>query len=277
MIDLHSHSRASDGSHSPGEVVALAARSGIECLALTDHDTVSGLDEANLAAARHGIELIPGIEISADWESRTVHIVGLGIDPSNRALERTIARAAETRINRARAIAQSLDSAGIPGAFRGASDIAGGESNLTRSHFARFLIAGGHAKDNRQVFKRFMVKGRPGYVPAEWIGLAEAVRIIHQAGGIAVMAHPARYNVTAKRLGRMLSDFKATGGDAMEVSCGAGNAQELQMLSTLADRFGLAASAGSDFHGPDKPWAQLGRLLPLPSHHPTALGLLSVG
>lgn len=266
MIDLHCHSRASDGSHAPEDVVAMAAGAGVECLALTDHDTVSGLESARNAASGHGIKLIPGIEISAAWESRTLHIVGLDIDPDHPDLVQLTRRAATTRIERAHAMADSLATAGISGAFNGASEIAGGETNLTRSHFARFLVAEGHAKDNRQVFKRFLIKGRPGYARAEWIPMEDAIRVIHAAGGVAVMAHPARYSVSAKRLRCILSDFTQAGGDAMEVSCGGGNAAELQNLGRLADTFNLAASLGSDFHGPDKPWAQLGRLLPLPGH-----------
>lgn len=264
MIDLHSHSRASDGSLSPTGVIERAAEAGVRCLALTDHDTVAGLDEAASAAMARDIDLVPGIEISARWESRTVHVVGLGIDPAEPALNRAMARAAETRLDRARAMASSLARAGIDGAYRGASDIAGGEANLTRSHFARFLVAAGHAKDNRQVFKRFLVSGRPGYAPADWLGMDDAIRVIHGAGGVAVMAHPARYKVTANRLRRLLADFRRATGDAMEVCCGGGNAGEVQWLAKLAREYHLAASVGSDFHGADKPWAQLGGLPPLP-------------
>ena len=190
MIDLHSHSRASDGSLSPAEVVRQAAAAGVRCLAMTDHDTVAGLDAAVAESRGHDMELVPGIEFSAAWESRTLHIVGLGIDPANKALKQAILRAADTRISRARAMGDSLAAGGIAGAFKGASDIAGGETNLTRSHFARFLVNEGHAKDNRQVFKRFLVKGRPGYARADWMHMTEAVHVIHDAGGIAVMGPP---------------------------------------------------------------------------------------
>ena len=264
MIDLHTHSTASDGSHSPEEVVALAVAAGVRCLALTDHDTIAGIDQASGAAARRGLGFIPGIEISVSWDNRSWHIVGLGIDPANEQLGAVVRQAAQTRIHRARAMSESLAAAGIPGAFRGACDIAGGESNLTRSHFARFLVDQGLARDNRQVFKRFLVKGRPGYAASEWLPMVDAVNVIHAAGGVAVMAHPARYNVTTRRLRRVLADFRKAGGDAMEVSCGGGHAREVLQLAKLANEFGLAASAGSDYHGPDKPWARLGRLPSLP-------------
>ncbi len=275
MIDLHLHSTASDGSHAPAEVVAIAAGAGVRTLALTDHDTVGGIDEAARAATDHGVDLLPGIEISVAWERRTLHVVGLGIDPAHPGLLALTRGAADTRINRARAIGKSLAKAGIDGALLGASDIAGGEDNLSRSHFARFLVAEGHAKDNRQVFRRFLVRGKPGYARADWVPLAEAVGTIRNAGGLAVLAHPARYKVNAGKLRRALEDFRTAGGAAMEVSCGGGNARELQTLAGLAQEYGLAASQGSDFHGPDKPWARPGKLLPLPADCIPVMDLLT--
>jgi predicted metal-dependent phosphoesterase TrpH len=274
VIDLHTHSTASDGSHPPEELVAMAAAAGVEHLALTDHDTTAGLDAAAGAAARHGIHLLPGIELSATWGNRTLHIVGLAIDPANPRLDAAVRTAADTRYHRAVAIGRSLGKAGIPGAFNGARNIAGSEANLSRSHFARFLVEQGHARDSRQVFRRFMVRGKPGYARSEWITLQDAVAVIHAAGGVAVLAHPARYKVTAGRLRRIIDDFGSVGGDALEVSCGGGSTQEVGHLARLATEHGLAASLGSDFHGPDKPWARLGRLHPLPDSVTSILALI---
>jgi predicted metal-dependent phosphoesterase TrpH len=265
VIDLHTHSTASDGSYTPTELVALASQQGITKLALTDHDTVDGVSEAAAACLVHGVTFVPGIELSARWHSRTLHIVGLSVDPLNTTLETAISGAKQIRIDRAREIGDRLERAGVSEAYRHTREQAGTEL-LGRFHFAKMLVSRGYAKDFRQVFKRFMVRGKPGYASAEWMQMKTAIEIIHRAGGIAVMAHPARYSLSAGQLRKALEQFKGTGGDAMEVVCGHSNTRETENMARLANDTQLAASIGSDFHGPDKPWISLGRLSRLPTN-----------
>ncbi|MGB5708078.1 MAG: PHP domain-containing protein [Arenicellales bacterium] len=263
MIDLHTHSTVSDGSYTPTELVVHSSINGIRHLALTDHDTVDGLDEANIASKEHGISLIPGIELSAQWQNRTLHIVGLSIDPTDPSFQTTISEAKRTRADRARLIGARLEKAGVKYAYRLTRELAGTDL-LGRLHFAKMLVEQGYAKDFKQVFKRYMVRGKPGYASAEWIDTEAAIKVIHQAGGVAVMAHPARYSLSMGQLRKALRDFKYFGGDAMEVVSGNSHPQEIASMSRLADDYSLSASVGSDFHGPEKPWVKLGRLQTLP-------------
>ena len=262
-IDLHSHSTASDGTLSPSVLVERAVAQGVDVLALTDHDTTHGLAEAQGRAAELGIRLLPGIEISVTWNGSTIHLLGLGIDPEYVPLQRGLATLIEEREGRGEAIAASLDKAGISGALAGARAFATGPI-LSRTHFARFLVEGGYAKDSRQVFKRYLVRGRPGFVAGQWAALEDAVGWVRASGGQAVVAHPARYRMTGARLDRLLNDFKACGGVGLEVVSGSHSESEEQVMGRRAQRLGLLGSAGSDFHGPENPWTELGRLRPLP-------------
>ncbi len=264
MIDLHTHSTASDGSYTPSELVSLAVQQGINRLALTDHDTVDGLSEAEAACHAHSITFVPGVELSVRWRSRTLHIVGLSIDPLEPDLQASISDAKQIRIARAREIGSRLEKAGISEAYRHTRDQADTEL-LGRFHFAKMLVSRGYAKDFRQVFKRYMVQGKPGYAPAEWMDMQTAVDIIHRAGGVAVMAHPARYSLSSGQLRKALEKFKSAGGDAMEVVSGNCNTREAENMARLANDTQLAGSIGSDFHGPEKSWISLGRLSQLPA------------
>lgn len=261
--DLHSHSTASDGSLAPAELVAHAAAAGIGVLALTDHDEVAGLGEAAAAAADAGIGFVPGIELSVSWSHQTIHIVGLGIAAEAPELQAGIERLREFRDWRAEEIGRRLAKAGIPGTLDAARAHAGG-AILSRTHFARALVESGHARDLRQVFKRYLVRGKPGYVPGEWASLEEALDWIHGAGGLAVIAHPARYRFSATRLRQLLGEFSELGGAAIEVVSGSHSRDEASRMARLAQRFELAASAGSDYHGPHNTWLHLGRLQSLP-------------
>ncbi|HIP53065.1 MAG TPA: PHP domain-containing protein [Chromatiales bacterium] len=261
--DLHSHSTASDGTLRPAELVARAAAVGIDALALTDHDTTAGLDEAATEAQRQGIELINGVEISVTWSGRVVHIVGLHIDSSDTRLQRGLERLCEFRQWRAEEIGRRLCKAGISGAYEGACAFASG-GLISRTHFARFLVREGYASDERQVFKHYLVAGKPGHVKGEWADLAEAVEWIRGAGGEAVIAHPARYRLTRTRLRRLLREFTEAGGSALEVVSGSHGKDDCYAMARHANDWGLRASAGSDYHGPEKPWIELGRLPPLP-------------
>ncbi len=262
-FDLHTHSTASDGSLTPTELVQRAAACGIEVLALTDHDQTAGLAEASGAARQAGIEFVPGIELSVSWSHQTVHIVGLGIDPSCAALQAGIKRITAFRHWRAEEIDRRLAKKGIHGALEGARAYAKG-AILSRTHFAHYLVAQGHAKDLRQVFKRFLVRNKPGYVPGEWASLEETLGWIQEAGGLAVIAHPARYQISATRLRQLLGEFKELGGVGLEVVSGSHSRDDMMNMANLSRRFELAASAGSDYHGPENPYLDLGRLPTLP-------------
>ncbi len=264
QYDLHSHSTASDGSLRPTELVQRAAAQGVDVLALTDHDTTAGLAEAQAAAQQAGIELVPGVELSVTWSHQTIHIVGLQIDPEDIALQAGIRRLGEFRQWRGEEIARRLGKAGIAGAYEGARAFAGGQI-LSRTHFARFLVESGHARDVRAVFKHFLVSGRPGHVPGEWAALEEAVGWICGAGGQAVLAHPARYRLSSSRRRQLIGEFRECGGRGIEVVSGSHGPQDVRVMARFAEDFDLYASCGSDYHGPQNAYMELGGLPPLPA------------
>ncbi len=261
--DLHSHSTASDGSLTPEALVARAIDKGVDVLALTDHDGTEGLIAAQQAAVGTDLTLIAGVEISVTWAKGTVHIIGLNIDPNNTVLQQGLTEMRDFRVGRAQEIAKRLDKAGISGALEGAKKYAS-EVMLGRLHFAKFLVEQGHAKDISNVFKRYLVRNKPGYVPGEWASLSDAVHWITAAGGQAVIAHPARYKMTATKRRRLITDFKDEGGTGFEVVSGRQHPEEVKNLAKLAQQFELLASCGSDFHTPDNTWVELGHLAPLP-------------
>jgi len=262
--DLHSHSTASDGSLSPTELVARAIEHNVDVLALTDHDGTEGIVEAQCAAQGSPLRLISGVEISVTWTNTTVHIVGLDIDHNNKILQQGLTTMRNIRVTRAQEIAKRLNKAGIPDALAGAKKYAS-EVMLGRLHFAKFLVEYGYAKNTNAVFKKYLVRNKPGYVPGEWASLEEAVSWITAAGGQAVIAHPARYKMTATKRRRLITEFKAAGGIGFEVVSGRQHPEEVKTLATLAQQFELLASVGSDFHTPDNEWVELGVLSTLPS------------
>jgi predicted metal-dependent phosphoesterase TrpH len=262
-FDLHTHSTASDGAYSPTELVRQAQAAGVTHLALSDHDCTNGLAEAITAAAECGLTLIPAVEISTTWHGKSVHIVGLNVNPNCLALQEGLARLQTLRVSRAEEMGQRLARENIEGGFESARALAGA-GMITRTHFAQFLVNQGLASTVRQVFDHFLVQGKPGYVPTQWAGLGEAVDWINSAGGVAVLAHPQRYKLTGSWLGRLLLEFKADGGAAMEVIAGSASPGEIQSSAAAARRYGLLASVGSDFHSPDHSWLKLGRLPELP-------------
>jgi len=263
LYDLHSHSTASDGTLSPAALVERARQQGVDVLALTDHDVTDGLDEARQAAHEAGLRLINGVEISVTWHGVTVHIVGLNFDPADARLQAGLARLREFRAWRGEEIARRLEKKGIPGALEGAQAFSNGQI-LSRTHFARFLVEQGHAKDMRKVFGKFLTHNRPGYVPGEWAALADAVSWIRDAGGQAVIAHPARYRLSATRLRALIEAFMDCGGEVLEVVSGSHSAGDVQGMAQYARRYGLLASQGSDYHGPEQSWLELGRMPPMP-------------
>lgn len=263
LYDLHSHSLASDGSLAPAELVRRARKAGVDVLALTDHDETDGIAEASAAADAVGLELIPGVEISVTWNRMTVHIVGLRIDPKNPTLLAGLARLREFRNWRAEEIGRRLAKAGIEGAYEAAAARAKGRI-VSRTHFAAFLADAGHARDIRDVFRNYLKRNKPGHVPGQWASLEEAVGWIQAAGGEAVIAHPARYDMTMTRLRKLAGEFLELGGTGIEVVSGSHSRDDCFKIAQLARQTGLLASSGSDYHGPENAWLELGRLPPLP-------------
>jgi len=266
VIDLHLHSRASDGALAPAALVALAQSRGVTLMSLTDHDTLDGLAAARDAAAGSGLRFVDGVEISATWEKLTLHVLGLDVDPAAPALKTGLARLQGIRRGRAEEIGRRLEARGIAGAYAGAAALADG-AELTRTHFARFLAAHGHVKDEPQAYKRYLGQGKPAHVSVGWAGLEECVEWIHAAGGQAVLAHPLRYGLTRSKLTKALDAFKAAGGDGMEVISGRYNKDEFHVAGEFARRFGLSGSLGSDFHAP-APYSQPGIEIQLPDQVP---------
>lgn len=264
VVDLHSHSTYSDGTLSPSDLVTRAHEQGVDVLALTDHDETKGLSEAQMTADQLGLQLINGVEISISWDrNQTIHIVGLNIDPANPALVSGLQDIRDERTRRAKKIADKLEKSGINDVWQLVTTEAGFEA-VTRTHFARFLVEHGHAKDMNQCFKKYLGKKGRAYVNGHWRSLEDAVSWITGAGGEAVIAHPTRYKLTRSKLEKLVNDFKACGGTGLEVVSQRFTEKEKAEMASLARRFDLLASAGSDFHNPGNPYVELGRGLALP-------------
>ena len=262
-IDLHTHSNCSDGSLTPGDLVERARASGVDVLALTDHDTVAGLDEAQRAADGAGIRLVPGVELSASWRAQAIHVLGLWIDPCAPPLLERLASQAERRRARMHRMCAALGRAGLPGAQLQAA-VEAQPGLPTRAHLAAALVAGGHAARADDAFRKYLGKGKAAHVKVEWPALGEVVAWIRECGGVACLAHPARYALSAGARRQLLTDFAAAGGTALEVVTGANGAAHVEASAMLAVKFGLCGSSGSDFHNPQQIWNPLGRLAKLP-------------
>ena len=263
--DLHCHSVVSDGTLTPEDLAARAKANGVELWALTDHDEIGGQHRAAAAARAQGMAYLTGTEISVTFADTTVHIVGLGFDPDDAQLAQGLAATRGGRGERAQEMAAQLAQVGIKGAYEGALQFVGNPALISRTHFARFLVETGVCKDTSEVFRRFLTEGKPGYVPHRWASLGDAVRWITQAGGMAVIAHPAGYKFSANEDFALFSEFKQHGGQAVEVITGSHTAAEAARYAAMAREFGLAASRGSDFHSPDESHTDLGQLPPLPA------------
>ncbi|HBB3064447.1 TPA: 5'-3' exoribonuclease [Escherichia coli] len=265
IYDLHSHTTASDGCLTPEALVHRAVEMRVGTLAITDHDTTAAIAPAREEISRSGLalNLIPGVEISTVWENHEIHIVGLNIDITHPLMCEFLAQQTERRNQRAQLIAERLEKAQIPGALEGAQRLAQGGA-VTRGHFARFLVECGKASSMADVFKKYLARGKTGYVPPQWCTIEQAIDVIHHSGGKAVLAHPGRYNLSAKWLKRLVAHFAEHHGDAMEVAQCQQSPNERTQLATLARQHHLWASQGSDFHQPC-PWIELGRNLWLPA------------
>jgi 3',5'-nucleoside bisphosphate phosphatase len=263
--DLHCHSTVSDGTLSPEALAARAAAQGVTLWSLTDHDEISGQALAAQAARAAGVDYLTGTEISVTFAHATVHIVGLGFDPDNAALNAGLNQTRGGRTQRARDMAAELEKVGIPNAFEGSLKYVANPDLISRAHFARYIVELGKAKDVGDVFRRYLAQGKPGYVPHQWASLKDAVHWIVQAGGAAVVAHPARYKFTPTEEFALFSEFKTHGGTGVEVVTGSHTPAEYGVYADIAKEFDLLASRGSDFHAPEDSRIDLGTLPPLPS------------
>ncbi|PCJ20951.1 MAG: phosphatase [Gammaproteobacteria bacterium] len=263
VFDLHSHSNLSDGELSPTALVARAKSKGVDYLALTDHDTFSGMAEAKKAAAEEKIQLITGVEVSAVWNKLEIHIVGLDFQSDDQCFAGHLQKQCDARWQRAEKIALKLEQRGIPGTFEEAQEMAEGQV-IGRPIFAQILVNRGVVKDRAQAFKKYLKVGKPAYVMTDWVSMEESIEWIHQAGGLAVLAHPGRYPISKTKLRSLITAFKSFGGDALEVSTATHKPTDIDILARLSCDNELYSSQGSDFHLPESHWAELGKFPPLP-------------
>ncbi|MGE5386520.1 MAG: 3',5'-nucleoside bisphosphate phosphatase [Betaproteobacteria bacterium] len=263
-FDFHCHSSISDGLLSPSEVVRRAAENGVTWLALTDDDDCSGLSEAAATATECGIDFLPGVEISIEWKSIPIHIVGLGVDADSSMLRDGLDVLRSGRIERARRMSDALSAVAIENAFEGAMRYAGNPNLISRAHFARYLVEIGICKDVGTVFRGYLTPGKPGYVDHRWATLEEAISWITSAGGVAVVAHPGRYRLSGGEMRAFLTEFRELGGQALEVACASHGNDHFLHFARLVRNFGFYASRGSDFHGPEESHVDLGKVPALP-------------
>ena len=273
--DLHCHSVVSDGTLTPEALAARAKANGVQLWALTDHDEIGGQARAMAAAKAEGMKYLTGVEISITFAGKTVHIVGLGFDHTNEALVQGLRNTRGGRAERAQEMSDGLAKVGIHGAYEGALKYAGNHELISRTHFARFLVESGVCKDTSEVFRKYLTENKPGFVPHRWASLENAVTWITGAGGVAVIAHPARYGFTANEEFALFTEFKQHGGRGVEVVTGSHSSADALQYAETALEFELAASRGSDFHSPDESHTDLGTLPWLPGQLKPVWELLS--
>ena len=262
--DLHCHSAVSDGTLEPEALAARAHANGVQLWALTDHDEVGGQHRARDAALALGLPYLTGTEISVTVVDVTVHIVGLGFDADDAALTAGLAATRGGRRERAMEMSDGLAKVGIKGAFDGALKYVGNAELISRTHFARHLVETRVCRDTQEVFRKYLVEGKPGFVPHRWASLRNAVGWITGAGGVAVIAHPARYRFTANEEYALFTEFIAHGGRGVEVVTGSHSSADALRYADTALEFDLLASRGSDFHSPGESHTDLGALPALP-------------
>ena len=262
--DLHCHSVVSDGTLTPEVLAARAKANGVELWALTDHDEIGGQDRAIAAARQVGLRYLTGVEVSVTFANVTVHIIGLGFDHTQPALVAGLNQTRGGREERARDMGAELAKVGIPGAYEGAMKYVGNPELISRSHFARYIVEAGFCTDTNAVFRKYLAEGKPGFVPHRWASLGDAVGWITGAGGVAVVAHPGRYKFTANEEFALFTEFKAHGGQGVEVVTGAHGVADYVKYAGYCSEFDLLASRGSDFHSPDESHTDLGKLPDLP-------------
>jgi len=259
QIDLHTHSYYSDGLLSPKEVVIKAVNAGCNFFSLTDHDTIAGLNEAKKFAESFNLTFINGVEISAQQNSQSIHIVGLGINPSEKLLLDGLKKNNQFRIERAKKISEGLDRVGIQRAYEKARALSKTDY-ITRTHFAQMLIKENICSNMSSVFKRYMTGKKPGAVKGEWALSAEVINWIHRAGGLAILAHPLRYKMTLNKLKKLVKDLKFLGLDGIEVVNSFSSADDIRVSKMIADENEMLYSGGSDFHGWNDQTIELGNI-----------------
>lgn len=277
-FDLHCHTNCSDGTLTPEQLLKRAISAETELLAITDHDSLAAYDVyppgQYFFSEEHGVteegesaplQLISGCEFSAIWNGVVIHVVGLDMDLESPEVKELLANQVQRRIERGERIATYFDGVGIPNSLAGARRIAG-DATLGRPHFARYLVEQGVVDSEKKAFKKYLGKGKPGDIKVKWPTVPEVVKIIDSAGGLSVIAHPVKYDFTRTKLLRLADEFKEAGGDAIEVISGKQPPNEIQQLVDAANQRGLLSSAGSDFHRPGQPWADLGKIPSLPNN-----------
>lgn len=264
MIDLHCHSQYSDGLHTPEELVQMAVSQGVRYLALTDHDSVSGLEAIHEVCSKidSSLQIINGIELTVSWKKQVLHLLGLHLLQPEK-MKGLIIKQHELRKERARQIAGRLEALGMKNVFEQVQAIAG-HDHIARPHFARLLLEKGWVRDIQTAFKRYLTRGKPAYVPTAWVSMEEGVDAIHQAGGLAVLAHPCQYNFTRTKLNECFETLKSCGGDGIEVVSGDSSPKQIKEMKAACDEYDFLASSGSDFHGKGLSKIAMGQQAPLP-------------
>lgn len=257
MIDLHVHSNHSDGTLSPEQLVALAGQTGLSAFALTDHDTVSGISKAKSAASATGITVISGTEISAAHKKKDIHILGLFVDETNPVLLNALEEAVTARDARNEQMAERFQSLGIPLTLEDLRR-SNPDTVITRAHFAKYLVEHHHVKNSEEAFQRYLNYDAPCFVPREYMQPKRAVSLILQAGGIPVLAHPLLYKLPPEELEALIKHLKEAGLAGLEVYHSSNTGFDEQISYSLANRFGLLMTGGTDFHGTNKPNLYLG-------------------
>lgn len=260
-VDLHTHSTASDGRLSPAQLVEKAMGSGVRLLALTDHDTINGLKEAQEAAAERDIQLVSGVELSARWCQHSIHIIGLNFDVGGHSLTNGLGQLRRLRTQRAIAIAGKLEDLGITGTSSWTSKKML-STQITRAHFARLLVERKYCRTIQQAFKKYLGPGKLLYVDCNWPPMKDTLDWIRESGGCSVLAHPLRYGLDATQLTRLLHEFKVAGGDAVEIYSGTDSPREIKICTRYARQFDLKASIGSDYHSETQRRSRLGATCP---------------
>lgn len=256
-IDLHTHSTRSDGTYTPTELVHYAVEKGLSAIALTDHDTIDGIDEALDAAKGLPIEVIPGIEYSTEYKNRDVHIVGLFIDYKSPAFQSYLAKFMQSRTDRNHKLCANLQGAGIDITYEALLSRFP-DSVITRAHYAAYLLENGYVKSRKEAFDRYLGDHTPYFVHREKITPEEVITVTRQAGGIPVLAHPTLYKLGKEQLSILVSTLKAQGLMGIECLYSTYTPQEERHMNALAQAYDLLPSGGSDFHGDAKPGLDLG-------------------
>jgi len=265
-VDFHCHTTASDGSLSPIEIIDLALKHEVTTLAITDHDTTAGYEQALDYATENGVQLITGVEASCDWNGHTIHIVGLDFDLENPVLQAGLNTIRELRTQRANSMIEKLSDKPqikIENLEDKLWDLVG-EGVVGRGHFSQLLQQEGLVKNGQQAFDRYLKKGKVGHVGCQWPELKKVVNWITQANGIAVIAHPTIYKFTSNKLNKLINDFKEAGGQAIEVVNQPRHCADINGMAQRTVKNELYASMGSDFHRPEHSWRGLGWLAPMP-------------